>query len=417
MTVVFLDKFIKIDYFWRDDMLTKKLTEDFYWVGNLDPDLRVFDIIMYTEHGTTYNSYILKAGDKTILFEAAKLKCYNAYLKRLAEITPLESIDYLVVSHTEPDHSGTIEEMLEINPNLKILGSMGAGNFLKEITNREDFNFQAVSDGEEIQIGNKTLKFMVAPNLHWPDTIFTYIPEDKVLVTCDAFGAHYSDENITDDNLVSREDYLKTAKYYFDNIIGPFKADMRKAIARVKDLDIKVLAVGHGPVLTKHIDEIIALNEKWSEEPAKNDKKTVIIPYVTAYGYTKMIADAITKGIKSVGDIDVKHFDMVYANFDNVMAEIGKADGLMLGTPTIVGEALPPIWNIVASLNAKIHGGKVASAFGSFGWSGEGVPNIMGRLQQLKLQVYGSGLRVRFKPSEKQLESAFIYGKEFAEML
>ncbi|MDR0886885.1 MAG: FprA family A-type flavoprotein [Clostridiales Family XIII bacterium] len=394
-------------------MLTKKLKEDFYWVGNLDPDLRVFDIVMYTEFGTTYNSYILKGSEKTVLFEAAKLKCYDEYIKKLSEVVPLEEIDYLVVSHTEPDHSGTIEKMLEVNPDIEIIGSMGAQNFLKEIINRTDFKFRVVKQGDELSLGNKTLQFILAPNLHWPDTIFTYVPEDKILVTCDAFGSHYSDENITDDNLANRENYLKAALYYFDNIIGPFKGDMMNALKKIEDLDVEILAVGHGPVVTTYAREIIELNREWATPDKPHDKKTIVIPYVSAYGYTKALADEIVKGIKDADDINVKLYDMVYADFNEVMNAITLSDGFLLGTPTIVGEALPPIWKIAAELNSKVHGGKFASAFGSYGWSGEGVPHIMGRLSQLKLTLFGDGLRVRFKPSESQAQEAYDFGYGF----
>ncbi|MDR1953967.1 MAG: FprA family A-type flavoprotein [Clostridiales Family XIII bacterium] len=393
-------------------MLSKKITDDFYWVGNLDPDLRVFDIVMHTEFGTSYNSYVLKGSEKTVLFEAAKAHFFDVYMEKINAITPFEDIDYLVVNHTEPDHTGTIERMLEIKPDLKIIGTMGALNFLKEITNRE-FDGQTVKDGDTIDIGGKTLKFIIAPNLHWPDTMFTYIPERSVLLTCDCFGAHYSDENITNDNLANYEDYMKAAIYYYDNILGPFKGDVRNALEKIKDLDIRIIATGHGPVITENPDEIIKLYGEWSSPRNPNQRKTVIIPYVSAYGYTKMLAGKIAEGIKAAGDIDIRLYDMVDADFEKVMLEIEHADGFLLGTPTIVGEALPPIWNIAAALNAKVHGGKFASAFGSYGWSGEGVPHLMKRLEQLKLNLFGDGLRFRFRPNDEQQIAAYEFGYAF----
>jgi flavorubredoxin len=393
-------------------MLTKKIADDFTWVGVLDPGLRVFDIVMWTEFGTTYNSYVLKGRDKTVLFEASKSHFFDEWIEKVKSVTPIEKIDYLVVEHTEPDHSGTIESLLEINPGLEIVGSMGALNFLKEITNK-DIKGRAVKTGDEIDLGGKTLKFITAPNLHWPDTIFTYVPEIKTLVTCDCFGSHYSDENVTDDNLTNYEDYMKTLVYYYDNIIGPFKGDVIAALGKIDGLDIDVIATGHGPVLTRNPAEVIELYRRWSSPRNPNAKKTVIVPYVSAYGYTKLLAETIREGIKEADDIDVKLYDMVYADFGAVMAEIGHADGFLLGTPTIVGEALEPIWKIAASLNAKLHGGKYASSFGSYGWSGEGVPHIMERLRQCKLNVFGDGLRVKFKPSDGDLARAREFGHDF----
>jgi flavorubredoxin len=367
---------------------------------------------MRTEFGTTYNSYVLKGSEKTALFEASKAHFFDEWIEKVKSESPIEKIDYLIVDHTEPDHSGTIEKLLDINPCLEIVGSMGAINFLKEITNR-DIGGRAVKTGDEIDLGGKTLKFISAPNLHWPDTIFTYVPEIKTLVTCDCFGSHYSDENVTNDNLASYEDYMKTLVYYYDNILGPFKGDVLSAIEKIDDLDIGVIATGHGPVLTSNPREVVELYRKWSSPKNPNTKKTIVIPYVTAYGYTKQLAETITERIKETADFDVRLYDMVTADFDEVMTEIKNADGFLLGTPTIVGEALEPIWKIAASLNAKLHGGKYASAFGSYGWSGEGVPHIMERLGQCKLNVFGDGFRVRFKPSADDIACARAYGHDF----
>ncbi|MDR1028688.1 MAG: FprA family A-type flavoprotein, partial [Clostridiales Family XIII bacterium] len=284
--------------------------------------------------------------------------------------------------------------------------------FLKEITNKE-IDGLAVKDGDSLDIGGMTLRFIIAPNLHWPDTMFTYIPERSVLVTCDCFGSHYSDENITNDSLSDYEDYMKATVYYYDNIIAPFKGDVMNALNKIKDLDVRIIATGHGPVITERPEEIIQLYESWSSPKNPNRRKTVIIPYVSAYGYTKLLADNIAEGIRASGDIDVKLYDMVDADFDHVMTEIARAEGFLLGTPTIVGEALPPIWKIAAALNAKVHGGKFASAFGSYGWSGEGVPHIMQRLEQLKMNVFGEGVKFRFKPNDIQQNAAYEFGYGF----
>lgn len=395
-------------------MQTKKITDDFTWVGTLDPDLRIFDIVVKTEFGSTYNSYILKADEGTVLFEASKAKFYDGYVETVSEICPLEEIDYLVVSHTEPDHTGTIEKMLDVNPNMTILSSMGANNFLKEIVNK-DFNGRIVKDGDEIDLGNRTLKFIMAPNLHWPDTMFTYIQEENILVTCDAFGGHYCDEGITNNNIKDKQEYIGAVEFYFDSILAPFKEDVVNAYNKIKDLDIDIIANGHGPVIVEDVHEVIEHYKEMATVPSPFTKKTVIIPYVTAYGYTKIIADNIKEGIEAAGDIDVRMHDMVAADFDQVMEQISYADGFLLGTPTMVGEALEPIWEITSHMTAKTFGGKIASAFGSFGWSGEGVPHIMQRLGQLKLKIYGEGLKFRFKPSEQQETEAFEYGKGFGE--
>lgn len=396
-------------------MKALKLRENFYWTGIVDADLRVFDIIMYTEFGTTYNSYVLKTGDKTILFETAKEKFFDDYLEKLKEITDVESIDYLVVEHTEPDHAGSVERLLDLNPGMKIIATGCALGFLKEIVNR-DFTGIPARDNMTMKIGDRTLRFLFVPNLHWPDTMYTYIEEEQILVTCDSFGSHYGFDDVLLSKVTEWEGYMRATKYYYDNIIGPFKPFMLKALERVRELDISMICTGHGPVIDDKIDFILNTYEEWSTVVNPNPKKTVIMPYVSAYGYTKSLAEKIAEGIRASGDIDVRAYDMVEADQAKVLEELGFADGILFGSPTIVGEALKPIWDLTTSIFAGTHGGKLASAFGSYGWSGEAVPHLIERLKQLNMKVT-EGFRVRFKPDENQLQDAFDYGFNFGCLL
>ena len=266
-----------------------ELRKGFYWAGIVDKDLRVFDIIMYTEFGTTYNSYILKAGDETILFETAKEPFFDEYLDKLKEDIDVTGIDYLVVSHTEPDHAGSVEKLLELNPQLKIVGTGCAIGFLKQIINKDFFSIP-VKDNQSMRIGDKTLRFLAVPNLHWPDTMYTYIEEEQILVTCDSFGSHYAFDDVLVSRVKERDDYMRAAKYYYDCIIGPFKPYMLKALDRISDLDISMICPGHGPVLDEKIDFMQSTYREWSTVVNPNTKKTVVIPYVSAYGYTGMLA-------------------------------------------------------------------------------------------------------------------------------
>ena len=393
-------------------MKSIRLRDGFYWTGIIDDKLRVFDIIMYTEFGTTYNSYVMKAGDKTVLFETAKAKFFDEYLEKLREVTDVHKIDYLVVSHTEPDHAGSVEKLLDYSPQMKIIATGCALGFLKEIVNR-DFVGIPARDGEKMTIGSRTLQFLFVPNLHWPDTMYTFIEEEQILVTCDSFGSHYCLPEVVSSEIKNEEDYQKALKYYYDCIIGPFKPFMLKALDRVEDMDISMVCTGHGPVLVgDRIRAVMAQYREWSTVVNPNPKKTVIIPYVSAYGYTKSLAEKIAEGVKDSGDIDVRSYDMVEADAAKVSEELLFADGILLGTPTIVGEALKPIWDLTLAMFPATHGGKYAGAFGSYGWSGEGVPNITARLKQLRMKVV-DGLRVRFKPSEADLVGAYEYGYQF----
>lgn len=394
-------------------MSTMELKRNLYWTGILDPDLEVFDIIMHTDFGTTYNSYLLKGSEKTALFETAKEKWADEYIAQLQTLVDIRDIDYLIVNHTEPDHAGTAGRIIDLNPGIKLVGTPTALGFMKAVSNRE-FSSIPVSDGDVLPLGDKTLEFMVVPNLHWPDTMWTYIREDRVLVPCDSFGNHYSHPGILQSTVTDTDGSMRMMKYYYDNIIGPFKPYVLEALEKIGDRQIDMICPGHGPVLDRDIPHWIEVYREWSTETNPNQHPVVVMPYVAAYGYTKMLADTISEGIrKACPDIEVRSYDMVHADADEVVGEMYWADGLLFGTPTILGEALKPIWDLTTSIFAGTHGGKPASAFGAYGWSGEGVPHLIERLRQLNMEVYKEGFRVRFKPSAVELQQAFDFGYGF----
>lgn len=396
-------------------MKTLKLSDSLYWNGVLDPDLKVFDIVMTPEFGTTYNSYVLKGSRATALFETAKEVFWDEYKASLESLGVMGHIDYVIMNHTEPDHAGSIAKILELNPRATVVGTATAISFLKEIANK-DFRNIAVADGDTLSLGDKTLQFMVLPNLHWPDTMYTYVVEEKALFPCDSFGSHYSHEGVLRSTVTDEEGYWRATKYYFDAIIGPFKDPyMLTALDRIKDLDIKLICPGHGPVHDCKIPELMQVYRGWCGSAApKTAGKLVVIPYVSAYGYTGQLAEHIAAGIKDrCKDIEIRMYDMVTADAAQVGAELAQADGILMGTPTIIGEALAPIWQLTLGMFPPTHKGKLASAFGSYGWSGEGVPHIIERLKQLQMRVL-DGFTVRLRPSETQLLDAHDFGYNFA---
>ena len=393
--------------------------KDIYWVGALDYNLRVFDIIMETPYGTSYNSYVVKGNEKTAIFETVKEEFFDEYVERLESLNiDIKNVDYIVVSHTEPDHAGSIGKILDLAPKAKVVASPMALRFIKGIINR-DFESIQVCEGDTISLGNKTLKFFSVPQLHWPDTIYTYVEEDKALITCDSFGSHYCFDKMFDDLIENKDNYMEALEYYFNCIIGPFKPFVLKAIDKIKDLDIDVICPGHGPILREDPRKIIEIYKKWSTPEAKNDVKKVTVSYVSAYGYTKMLAEAIVNGIKDETSekIDVSLYEITSIEQSKLLEEIAKSDAILFGSPTILAELLEPVRELLAKLNPMIHGGKIAGAFGSYGWSGEAVPRIDTRLKELKMKMPLESLRVHFRPSEEELQKAFQYGKGIATCL
>lgn len=399
-------------------MKAVEVKKDIYWVGALDPDLRIFDIIMYTPYGTTYNSYIVKGSEKTAIFETVKEKFFDEFLQRLNSLNmDIKNIDYIVVNHTEPDHAGSVAKLLDLAPNAKLVGSAAALKFMKSIANR-DFEAITVNHGDTISLGNKTLKFISAPFLHWPDSIYTYISEDNLLITCDSFGCHYCNSEVFNDLNESQEKYMEALKYYFTGIMGPFKPYVLEAIDKIKDLNIDIICPGHGPVLRDNPTKVVKLYKDWSADAENStDKKDVVIPYVSAYGYTESIANKISDGIKSSGNFNVKLYNVTYSDVNEIIENIEKADGVLFGSPTINGDALKPILEILISLNPIVHGKKIAAAFGSYGWSGEAVNIIENRLKELKMNLVSPGLKINFKPSESELDSAYKFGENFAKKI
>ncbi|HUM82552.1 MAG TPA: FAD-dependent oxidoreductase [Lachnospiraceae bacterium] len=389
-----------------------KIKKDLYWTGVLDPNLKVFDIIMETKYGTSYNSYLLKGSEKTALFETSKFAFWDEMKAYIESVTEIENIDYLIMDHTEPDHAGTVEKLLEVNPSLTIVATGTAISFLKHIVNA-DFASIAVKENDTLSLGDKTLEFMILPNLHWPDTMYTYCPEMKTLFTCDSFGSHFACDGIVRSAVKNEEGYADATKYYFDCIIGPFKRPyMSNALERIKDLEIETICTGHGPVLDSRLDQVFGWYKEWCAAPAPKAKKLVVMPYVSAYGYTKALSEKIAKGVEDAGEIEVHRYDLIFDDKTDLAADMAAADGYLFGTPTILGEALEPIWSLTTGMFYPIFKGRLASAFGSYGWSGEGVPNIMERLKQIKLKTV-EGFRVRFKPSENQLTDAYDFGYNF----
>lgn len=399
-------------------MKSYKLTEGVYWVGTIDYDLRVFDIVMATEFGSTYNSYLIVGSEKTALIDTAKEPFKEEFFSRINDIIDIKNIDYLIVNHAEPDHSGCVEYVLKKNPDIEIYGSIPAYMNLKEIVNISDFKYHKVKEGETLSLGNKTLEFTLQPNLHWPDTMFTYLKEDNILFTCDFFGAHYAFDGVMSSNLKNIKDYDRSLKEYFDAIMSPFMPAVRRGVQKVKEYNPIIIATSHGAVLEgDYIPKAIRLYEEWSKE-ITNEIPLVVIPFASAYNYTRTMAYIIKEAIETEfsGKIKVELYDLIEAKVNDVVKRIKQANGFLIGSATIVRDTLPTIWEILAKVHYEELKGKIATAFGSYGWSGEAVDNIIQRLEQLKMKPL-PGLKIKFRPSSAQERETREFGINFAKEL
>lgn len=400
----------------KTDNRILKINDDVKWIGILDHEIVTFDIVMKTEYGTTYNSYFIDA-DKKAIIETAKEKFSESYLKKVKAVCDPAEIEYIVLNHTEPDHSGSLKELLALAPNATVVGSGNAIRYLSDMLGVE-FKSHAIKDDETISLGNKTLRFISAPNLHWPDSIFTYLEEDKLLFTCDSFGAHYCHEEMFDDKI---GEYSESFKYYFDVILRPFSRFMLKAIEKIKPLEIEAICPGHGPILRSSWKEKVELSEAYATEYLKLTKvykeKNVLITYVSAYGYTKEMAEIIKIGLEMVNDTRVTLLDIENIDLGDLESELVKADGLLVGSPTINQNTLLPIYRLFSVINPLRDKNKHAAAFGSYGWSGEAAGIIAGNLKNLKLNVMEDLGKFKFSPDEEKRIELVAFGTNFASQL
>jgi flavorubredoxin len=314
------------------------------------------------------------------------------------------------MNHTEPDHSGCLANLLKLAPAATVVGSGNGIRYLKDLLGF-DFPSLVVKDGQILDLGNKKLQFVGAANLHWPDSMMTYLPEDQLLFTCDVFGEHFCTEELFDDLAGNFDDAFR---YYFDVIMKPYSKFMIHAIGKIRPLPIRAICTGHGVVLRKEWKKYVDLSEKYAleaiQEPAPD---TVFLAYVSAYRNTGIIAAAIADGIRQAGAIEVDLCDIEKMDPASIEKKLIHSSAVVLGCPTFNQNILLPIYQVFALVNPIRDKGKLAAAFGSYGWSGEGARLINSNLVNLKFRLFDEGLMVKFTPHKEILEKCIQYGKAF----
>jgi len=389
------------------------LTESVKWIGVLDYDIKTFDIVMHTEYGTTYNSFFINAGKKTII-DLAKAKFSETYIRKLKAVTDPKEIEYIIVNHTEPDHSGSLRILLDIAPSATVVGSGNAIRYLEDIVN-VPFKSMVVKHGDKLDLGNRTLSFIAAPNLHWPDSMYTLLEEEKVLFTCDSFGAHYCTEELYSD---FSEKYTEAFKYYFDVIMKPFSRFMTRAIDLIRPLDLDLICPGHGPVHSKNLRKAMDLSESYASDYLKQvvgrSPKNILIAYVSAYGYTRQAAEYIAEGIHEAENISTEILDIEDLSLEILESKLITADGILIGSPTINQNTLLPVYKLFSLINPIRDKGKLGGAYGSYGWSGESPRIILENLRLLKLKVFEETAHFKFSPDGDKATFLKEFGRRYA---
>lgn len=388
-----------------------KLKENLYYVGAINPNLRVFDIIMKTEYGTTYNAYLIR-GEKTALIETVHDRFRGVMMNNIREICEPSEIDYIVLNHTEPDHSGSVDEIIAVNPDVTIVGSAAAIKNISAVTNAL-FNGMTVKTGDSLDLGQGiVLNFISAPNLHWPDSIFTYVPAVKAVFTCDFLGAHYCEPLITDDEITYQTEYEDAFAYYYAAIFGPFPKFVRDGLEKLKALDFDMVCCSHGPVLKNEFKRAMEKYAEWSAP--KPTTKSAAIFYVSAYGYTEAAVERYAKRLNGLG-VETKCYNVIKHSMSEIKSAIENAGGLIFGSPTINRDALKPIWDVLSIVDAITNRGKPYAVLGSYGWSGEACGMLEARADGLGLKKVHDAYRWLMKPSENDFSRIDCLAEKFAE--
>jgi flavorubredoxin len=400
-------------------MATERVTPAVLITSVLNPNMRVFDVVMHTEYGTSYNSYMVVGTKKIALIDASHATFGGDYLDKVAQALEGRSPDYLVLNHTEPDHSGTVATLLEHYPDIIIVISQAGALYLKNIVNRDDLKLMIVRDKDSLDLGDRTLHFISAPLLHWPDTMFTWLPEDKVVFTCDFLGAHYCEPRLFDTRVTYPAAYVSAIKNYFDCIFAPFKPSVLKGLEKLDALDATFACTSHGPILTKG-HELERTKERYRQWATKGpcDHRRIPLFYCSAYGNTERLATHVARGVlRSQSDADVTCYDLVKHDLSELSELLNASDAFLIGSPTINRDALPVVWKLIADIDAVTIAKRPVALFGSYGWSGEAVPHLAERLSSIKAAVFEKHLKVAFTPTDADLKAAEELGEEFGASL
>ena len=373
-----------------------KIAENIYWVGVIDWSLRNFHGYE-TSRGSTYNAYLI-LDEKITLIDTAKIDFKDELLARISSVIDPAKIDLIISSHVEPDHSGSLREVAELAKNAEIITTNPNG--LKGLTARYgNLNYKPVKAGDSISIGKRTLQFVPTPMLHWPDSMVTYCPEEKILFSNDAFGEHFATSmRFDDENDLAI--ILSEAKKYYANILMPFGKQAQTALKALGDLEIKMIATGHGVIWRKNIDKIIDCYKKWSN--GEVEEKAVIV-FDSMWHSTEILAQTITEAF-AAKNIPANYYDLKFTPLSDIVTEIFTSKYLIVGSPTINNQMMPTVakfLNYLKGLRPVNHKG---FAFGSYGWGGQSIAQVEEELKAAGIEIILDKIRIANLPTYEQLE-------------
>ncbi|MHC1598636.1 MAG: FprA family A-type flavoprotein [Candidatus Methanofastidiosia archaeon] len=385
-----------------------ELKKGIYWVGVVDWNIRDFHGYK-TPNGTTYNAYLV-VDEKIALIDTVKRQFLDELIDNVREIVDLEKIDYLIVNHVEMDHSGSFPEVVKKMPNAKILATKeGKNELIKHFGN--SYKINTVDSGDTLSLGKKTLSFIKTPMLHWPDSMFTYVVEDKVLFSSDAFGQHYASSYRFDDE-VDKSLLHEAAGDYFANILWLYSPLILRLIENVQSMgiEIEMIAPDHGFIWRDNPLQVVEWYAMWSQGDSK-DK--VVIVYDTMWGSTEKMAKGISKGISEEG-VEVKLLRIRNTYNSYIIKELLDSRGILVGTPTLNNGMFPVVGGFLTYLKGLRPKKKIGACFGSYGWGGGACASAQELVELAGIEVVSGPLELQWVPTIEEIKKCREFGKEFA---
>jgi len=376
-------------------MKPRKLKANIYWVGAVDWDRRLFDELISLPDGTSYNAYLIKGSEKTALIDTVDPTMAGVLTNNLNQLD-VKNVDYVIANHAEQDHSGTLPQILKLYPNATVVATPKCKSLLMDLLLIPESKIMTVEDGETLSLGDKTLEFIHAPWVHWPETMLTYLREDKILFTCDLFGSHFatSDLYVTDEATV-----YEAAKRYYAEIMMPFRAVIQKNLEKIKDLQIDMIAPSHGPIYDKP-EFILEAYRDWGYSPPKN---IVVLPYISMHGSTKKMVEYFVDALVERG-ITVKQFNLAKTDIGKLAMALVDAATIVVGSSTVLVGPHPNVVYAVYLVNVLRPKLRFASIIGSYGWGSRMVEQIKGMLSNLKVELI-EPIVIKGFPKEKDFRA------------
>lgn len=383
---------------------TPEISDGIFWVGSKDWNRRMFDALIPLPDGTSYNAYLVRGSRGTALIDSVNPGFEDELLDKLRSLTDVERLDYVIMNHAEPDHANAIKAVMDVSSEAKLVTTQKGARMAQVFYKIPEQRLVIVKEGDTLELGGRTLHFIEAPWLHWPETMFTYVEENRVLFPCDYFGAHTA-AGFYDDDV---EDLIPVAKRYFGEIMMPFKAKGARALEKISGLDIDMIAPSHGPIYRKP-ERILSMYRIWT---AGQTQEKAILVYASMWGATERMIKAMAETLMSEG-IQISYFNLLNADIGDIARELVDSRAIVLGTPTVLGEMHPLAvyaTHLVKILKPPLRYG---AALSSYGWGGGAVRQLSDMLKPTKIEVVGA-IEINGPASDEDFANIAALGRELA---